>query len=110
MHSAKTWFYRLTAVHFLVTAVTGILLYFRAGNGRPGLYADATKEILVMIHNGEWISHLLAKRPFISGIAIGGALAYALCKFAVRGLVRSLGERTIAPVTARPVPPVPQRS
>ncbi len=100
MHSAKTWFYRFTAVHFVITAITGIALYFRPGAGRPGLYTDATKELLVMIHNGEWITGLLVRRPFVSGIVIGSALAFALCKFAAAGLVRSM-------VSARRAPPAP---
>ena len=88
MRPAKTWFFRFTALHFVVTAITGVVLYFRPGGGRPGLYGDATKEVLVMIHNGEWLSAVLVHRPFISGIGIGSALAFALCKFAGASVLR----------------------
>lgn len=90
----STWFYRLTAVHFIVTSATGLALYFRPGGGRPGWYSEAVKECLVMIHNGEWISAVILGRPFWSGAIIGGVLAWALSRFAWRGLRKSLSAST----------------
>lgn len=85
----KTWFFRCTAAHFVLTAFTGLLLYFRAGNGRPGLFSDGVKEWLVMIHNGEWISHTLFGIPFFSGIVLGGILAAMLTRFSLKSLRKS---------------------
>jgi hypothetical protein len=85
--AAREWFYRFTAVHFVLTALTGILLYFRPGGTRPGLYSEGVKEWIVMIHNGEWISFALFGRPFVSGIALGLVLATMLIKFSSRRLV-----------------------
>ncbi|MCK6546473.1 hypothetical protein L6R52_11535 [Myxococcota bacterium] len=82
------WFYKFTAVYFIVTAVTAIPLYFREGNGRPGLYGDTIKEWLVMLHNGEWLSYVLTGNPLWSGLVIGGALAWALVRFALHALRR----------------------
>jgi hypothetical protein len=83
----RNWFYRFTAVHFVVTAVTGMALYFRAGNGRPALYSDAVKEWLVMVHNGEWVSYLVVGNPFISGILTGAVLSTALVRFSWRAIL-----------------------
>ena len=85
----KRWFYRLTAVHFLVTAVTGLALYFRPGGARPGLYSTEVKEWLVMFHNGEWISYLLVGNPFWSGLVVGGLLSLALVRYSARALRRT---------------------
>ena len=84
----KIWFYRFTAVHFIVTATTGVALYFRPSGNRPALYSEAVKEWLVMAHNGEWISHLAADRPFWSGIVVGIALSLALLRFSWGALRR----------------------
>lgn len=84
----KIWFYRCTAVHFIVTAITGLMLYFRPGGSRPALYSVEVKEWLVMIHNGEWISHLLLGRPFYSGLVLGLMLGAALVRFSVLSLRR----------------------
>lgn len=84
----KLWFYRLSAAHFIVTALTGLLLYFRPGRRRPGIYSDEVKEWLVMIHNGEWISSLLLGSPFYSGIVIGLLLSFALIGFSIGSLRR----------------------
>lgn len=81
------WFYRFTAVHFIVTSVTGVALYFRPGGNRPALYSETVKEWLVMVHNGEWISHVVAGAPFISGIVLGVALSAVLIRFSLRALV-----------------------
>ena len=43
MSAAKKAFYRFTAAHFIVTAATGLVLYFRPGGNRPGLYQDGVK-------------------------------------------------------------------
>lgn len=83
------WFYRFTSVHFLVTAATGLALYFRPGDGRPAWFSDDVKEILVKIHNGEWLTALLLDRPFWSGITIGAALTFALARFSWRSLRRN---------------------
>jgi hypothetical protein len=91
------WFYRFTALHFIVTAVTGIALYFRPGGARPALYSDRAKEWLVMVHNSEWISYVLFGNPFVSGIAVGSALALALVRFSLRSLRQ--GTRTPPRVT-----------
>ena len=80
------WFYRLTAVHFVVTAVTGLVLYFRRGGGRPGLFGDDVKEWLVMIHNGEWLSYVVCARPVYSGLAVGLILAVTITRHSVRGI------------------------
>jgi len=82
----RRWFYRIAGVHFLVTALTGVALYFRAGPGRPGLYGDGVKDVLVMVHNGEWLGALLVGRPFVSGILIGVVLGGLLFRAAWRSL------------------------
>jgi hypothetical protein len=84
----KVWFYRLTAIHFVATALTGVLLYFRPGGGRPGLYSEWAKEWFVMIHNGEWLSHVVLGRPFYSGIVVGAVLSGVLVRFSVQRLCR----------------------
>ncbi len=84
----RLWFFRLTAAHFIVTALTGVVLYFRTGGNRPGLYPDATKEILVTLHNGEWIGQALFGRPFWSGIVLGAVLAAVLVHFSWRAFRR----------------------
>jgi hypothetical protein len=85
------WFYRFTAVHFVITSLTGVVLYFRPGNGRPGWYSDNAKEWLVMIHNGEWLSYTLFGRSVFSGLLIGSVLAMALIGFSTKGMRRQLG-------------------
>ena len=55
----KIWFYRFTAVHFCLTALSGLILYFRPLKGREGWYSEQTKEWLVGLHNGELWSDLL---------------------------------------------------
>ncbi len=84
---ARRWFHRFTAAYFIVTASTGLVLYFRPLAGeRKGFYTDRIKEWLVMIHNGEIFGWLLARNRYVSGVAIGGALAYALIRYAIRSL------------------------
>ena len=82
----KRWFYRFTAVHFIVTALTGLVLYFRPGGARPALFSADVKEWIVMVHNGEWISNLLFGQPFVSGIVVGVLMAIALVRFSARSL------------------------
>ena len=84
----KSWFYRFTAAHFVVTALTGVALYFRPGSGRPAFYSEKIKEWLVMVHNGEWLSYALVGNPFISGIFIGSILSLALVRFSLRAIVK----------------------
>ncbi len=84
----KNWFYRFTAVHFVITALTGIALYFRPGGGRPAFYSETVKEWLVMVHNGEWLSYSIVGNPFISGIFIGAILSTALVRFSLRAIVK----------------------
>jgi hypothetical protein len=79
----RKWFYRLTAAHFIVSALTGLALYFRPQAPRPGLYSVQMKEWLVMIHNGEWLSYVLFGQPFWSGLIVGLLLAFVLIKFSV---------------------------
>lgn len=80
-------FYKFTAVYFLVTAATGLALYFRPLLGeRAGWYSDAAKEWLVMLHNGELYGWWLARNRYASGLLIGGALAYVLVRFSLRSL------------------------
>ena len=43
----KSWFYTFTAVHFFLTAISGVLLYFRPLDGREGWYSEKTKQVLV---------------------------------------------------------------
>ncbi len=83
---AKLWLYRAVAVHLAVTALTGLALYARPLDDRPGLYGEVVKEWLVMIHNGEWIGHLLFGRRWLTGVAIGAALAWPLLRHARRAL------------------------
>ncbi|MBI5366289.1 MAG: hypothetical protein HZA54_04570 [Planctomycetes bacterium] len=82
----KLWFYRLTALHFLLTAATGMALYFRPGRARPGWYSIEVKEWLVMFHNGEWLSYVAFGKPVFSGVLVGSALATALILHARRAL------------------------
>jgi hypothetical protein len=97
MLAARRWFFRFTALHFIVTALTGVALYVRPGGARPGWYSEQTKEILVMIHNGEWLGYVVLGRPFVSGIIVGSALAVVLIRFATRALwaPRKLTERLV---------------
>jgi hypothetical protein len=86
------WFYRFTAVYFIVSAVTGLLLYFRPLAGeRPGWYSERLKEFLIGLHNGELFSWLLTGNRYWSGVVIGAALAFALIRFAVRSLRKPSG-------------------
>jgi ABC-type multidrug transport system permease subunit len=81
------WFHRFTATYFLVTAATGLALYFRPLSGeREGWYGDGWKEWLVMLHNGELFSWLVSGNRYISGLLIGAALAGALAYQAWRAL------------------------
>lgn len=83
----SAWFYRFTAVYFIVSAVTGLALYFRPLAGeRAGFYSDAVKEWLVMVHNGEVFGWLAARNRYVSGVLIGGALAWSLLRFSFRSL------------------------
>jgi hypothetical protein len=84
----KEWFFRFTAAHFVLTSLTGVLLYFRPGGSRPGLYSDQVKEWIVMIHNGEWISFALFGQPFVSGILMGLVLAGMLIRFSSQRFTR----------------------
>ncbi len=81
------WFYRFTAAYFLISATTGVLLYFRPlKDERTGFYSDELKEWFVMLHNGELFSWLLTGNRYWSGIVIGLALAYALIRFSLNSL------------------------
>ena len=82
----KIWFYRFTAVHFCLTALTGMILYFRPQNGSEGWYSEQTKKWLVGLHNGELWSDLLLGNGLLSGIAIGLVLSITLILFSVRSL------------------------
>ncbi|HLV02165.1 MAG TPA: hypothetical protein VKZ59_12910 [Acidobacteriota bacterium] len=80
----RLWFYRFTAAHFCLTSVTGILLYFRPLDDRPGWYTEGLKEILVGLHNGEVWSHLLIGNRYPTGLAIGLVLAVTLIRFSLK--------------------------
>ena len=83
------WFYRFTAAYFLVSAVTGLILYFRPlKDERAGWYSDELKEWFVMLHNGELFSWLLTGNRYWSGVLIGSALAFALVKYSLSALRR----------------------
>ena len=82
----KIWFYRFTAVHFCLTALTGMILYFRPYDGSEGWYSEQTKKWLVGLHNGELWSDLLLGNGLLSGIAIGLVLSTTLILFSVRSL------------------------
>ena len=82
----KIWFYRFTAVHFCLTALTGMVLYFRPHDGSEGWYSEQTKKWLVGLHNGELWSDLLLGNGLLSGIAIGLVLSITLVLFSVRSL------------------------
>jgi hypothetical protein len=82
-------FNRFTAAYFVVTAGTGLLLYFRPLEGeREGFYSARAKEYLVMLHNGELFSYLLSGDRYASGLAVGSALAASLAAFAWKALRR----------------------
>lgn len=80
----RKWFYRIAAVQFLVTVATGIALYFRPLDGRKGLYSEPFKEWLVMLHNGEWLSEVLLRTRYVSGLAVGLVLGVLVVRFASR--------------------------
>ena len=82
----KIWFYRFTAVHFCLTALSGMVLYFRPQDGYEGWYSEQTKEWLVGLHNGELWSDLLLGNGLLSGLAIGVVLSTTLILFSVRSL------------------------
>ena len=82
----KIWFYRFTAVHFCLTAISGLILYFRPHSGSEGWYSEQTKEWLVGLHNGELWSDLLLGNGLLSGIAIGLVLSITLILFSVKSL------------------------
>jgi len=82
----RTWFYRVAATQFLLTAATGMLLYFRPLDERQGAYSKTVKEWLVMLHNGEWISEALFGSRYASGLLIGGVLSALVVRFAWRVL------------------------
>lgn len=86
------WFYRFTAAYFLVSATTGLMLYFRPLQGeRPGFYSEDLKERLVQLHNGEWVSKWMVGNRYWSGVLIGSALAFALVKYSLSALRRPSG-------------------
>jgi len=87
--SFRTWFYRIAAAQFLVTAATGMALYFRPLDRRPGAYSESVKEWLVMLHNGEWLSHLALDNRYVSGLLVGSVLTALVIRFV--GRVRSPG-------------------
>jgi len=82
----RKWFYRVAAAQFLITAVTGIALYFRPLDERAGAFSHSVKEWLVMIHNGEWITELLIGNRYVSGVVVGATLATLTVRFAWRVL------------------------
>lgn len=84
----RLWLYRLAAIQFGITALTGVALYFRPLDDRAGLYGKVVKEWLVLIHNGEWIGHLLFGWRYVPGVLIGVVLAWLTLRFVRRALVR----------------------
>ena len=90
----KTWFYRFTAAHFCVTAMSGVLLYFRPLEHRAGWYSEEVKEFLVGLHNAELWGQLLLDNPYLSGPPIGIMLAAVL--------IRKSARKVFAPRSATP--------
>lgn len=87
--TVKRWFLRITSVYFLVTAVTGLLLYFRPiGDERAGLYSAAVSKVIVGLHNGEIFSWVLVDNRYWSGIAVGVVLTCVLVWHSVQTLKR----------------------
>ena len=84
----KIWFYRVAAVQFVVTALTGLLLYLRPLDDRAGFYSKGVKEWLVMLHNGEWLGFVLFGNRYVSGLLIGAVLAVLVSRLALRTLRR----------------------
>lgn len=83
------WFYRFTAAYFLISATTGLILYFRPlKDERAGFYSEDLKEFFVQLHNGELFSRWLTGSRYWSGILIGTALAFALVKYSISALRR----------------------
>ncbi len=80
----RIWFYRFTAAHFCVTAITGILLYFRPLEDRAGWYSEGIKELLVGLHNGELWSQLVFDSRYLSGLPIGIILAATLIVYSLK--------------------------
>ena len=88
MERLKWWFFRVAALQFLLTAATGLVLYLRPLDDRAGAYSKQTKEWLVMLHNGEWLSYLALHDRRVSGFLVGGALAVLVVRLAARSLAR----------------------
>mgnify|MGYP001594821532 CR=1 FL=1 len=84
----RIWFHRLAAAQFILTAATGLCLYFRPLADREGAYGESAKEWLVMLHNGEWLSQLALGSRYVSGLAVGAVLAALVVRFAWRALRR----------------------
>lgn len=84
----RLWLYRAVALQFGVTALTGLALYARPLDDRAGLYGKTAKEWLVMVHNGEWIGHVLVGNRWVSGLIVGLALALPALRYARRALRR----------------------
>lgn len=82
----KVWFYRFTAAHFLLTAISGVFLYFRPLEGRAGWYSEQTKTLLVGLHNGELWSQFILENRYVSGVPIGIVLATTLIIFSVKSI------------------------
>ena len=80
----KSWFYTFTSVHFFLTAISGVLLYFRPLDGREGWYSEKTKQVLVGLHNGEFWGHIIFENRYFSGLPIGIILAVTLIFFSIR--------------------------
>ncbi|OGQ21931.1 MAG: hypothetical protein A2138_20435 [Deltaproteobacteria bacterium RBG_16_71_12] len=87
----RLWLYRAVALQLAVTALTGLALYARPLDDRLGLYGKTAKEWLVMVHNGEWIGHLLLGNRWLSGALIGALLAWPLLRHARRVLLQPAG-------------------
>ena len=80
----KSWFYTFTAVHFFLTAISGVLLYFRPLDGREGWYSEKTKQVLVGLHNGEFWGHIIFENRYFYGLPIGIILAVTLIFLSIR--------------------------
>ena len=83
----KNWFYRFTAAHFCVTAISGVFLYFRPLEDRAGWYSEGIKDLVVGLHNGELWGHLLFDNRYLSGLPIGLILAALLILRSIRKVV-----------------------
>ena len=84
METFNKSFVRVAVCQFCVTAMTGLLWYFRPLERRVGAYSSDVKEWLVMLHNGEWVGQLVSGNRYMSGLVVGAVLSCFVARFARR--------------------------